>query len=133
MSPSSSMFSRRLSAPPPHKVKYLIPSIAALCVALGCALEEHVQPCSLGYPLPLPPSHPLRTRGQENYGDLPTLPKTEREAMVLGSSFCCKLPEEGGVGRGPQEQSHPPSPCLGRKKLSEEEKDHLFLHPQWDW
>lgn len=30
-------------------------------------------------------------------------------------------------------RTRPPSPLLAGKDLSEEEKDHLFLHPQWDW
>lgn len=32
----------------------------------------------------------------------------------------------------PQKQSHP-HPFLTGKDPVEEEKDHLFLHPQWDW
>lgn len=133
MSPSSSVFSPRLSAPQP---KSLIPSIVpgSCCVrCLGlCSREEHVPPCPLGYPLPRPPSHPLRTRGQENYGDPPAPAAQDRERQwSWGHRFVASSP--GGWARGPP-GTEPPTqpPSRQERKLSEEEKDHLFLHPQWD-
>lgn len=58
------------------------------------------------------------------------LPKADG-AMVLGHHhFVASSPM--GWTESPQKQSHV-HPFLTGKDPAEEEKDHLFLHPQWDW
>ena len=57
------------------------------------------------------------------------LPKADG-AMVLVHHFVASSPM--GWTESPQKQSHA-HPFLTGKDPAEEEKDHLFLHPQWDW
>lgn len=85
--------------------------------------ENKPYPLSSWVGLPLPPSHPL-PQDKRIMGTLPRpLPKAQRgngPRVVIGWKV-------------PRNRATPPPSFLGRKRQGEEEKDRLFLHPQWDW
>ena len=95
--------------------------------------EQNLSLCSLRYykeeGLPLLPSHFLPQDKRIMGTPHRQLLKAER-SHGPGVVICCKL-LYGGNQRSPR--TEPPHPFLGRNRQGEEEKDRLFLHPQWDW